>query len=167
MDDDIRLLLIVILAAAVGSYIHAATSFATYVGNQSFVASWTWWYLLRPFIGMALALVFYFVIPGGLLSVQSDAADFNPYGTAAVAGLVGIFSKQATDKLEEVLTNLFARARQRRRREAQQASRRRPRDRPDGAAKEDAEGGAGDRPGRARCPARAQYQALGSVQDSQ
>ena len=28
-----------------------------YVGNQSFVASWTWWYLLRPFIGMALALV--------------------------------------------------------------------------------------------------------------
>jgi hypothetical protein len=39
--------------------------------------------------------------------VQSDAADFNPYGTAAVAGLVGIFSKQATDKLEEVFTNLF------------------------------------------------------------
>ena len=47
------------------------------------------------------------MIRGGLLSVQSDAADFNPYGTAAVAGLVGIFSKQATDKLEEVFTNLF------------------------------------------------------------
>ena len=29
VDDDIRLLLIVILAAAVCSYIHAATSFAT------------------------------------------------------------------------------------------------------------------------------------------
>ena len=97
----------VILAAAVGSYIHAATSFATYVGNKSFVASWTWWYLLRPFIGMALALVFYFVIRGGLLSVQSKATEFNPYGIAAVAGLVGIFSKQATDKLEEVFTNMF------------------------------------------------------------
>jgi hypothetical protein len=105
--DEIRLLLLVILAAGVGSYIHAATSFATYVGNKSFVVSWTWWYVLRPFIGMALALVFYFVIRGGLLSVQSNAADFNPYGIAAVAGLVGIFSKQATDKLEEVFTNLF------------------------------------------------------------
>ena len=89
--DEIRLLILVILAAAVGSYIHAATSFATYVGNKSFVASWTWWYLLRPFIGMALALVFYFVIRGGLLSVQSKATEFNPYGIAAVAGLVGIF----------------------------------------------------------------------------
>jgi CBS domain-containing protein len=107
VNHEIRLFLLVILAAGVGSYIHAATSFATYVGNKSFVASWTWWYLLRPFIGVALALVFYFVIRGGLLSVQSDPADFSPYGIAAVAGMVGIFSKQATDKLEEVFTNLF------------------------------------------------------------
>jgi hypothetical protein len=107
VNHEIRLLILVILAAAVGSYIHAATSFATYVGNKSFVASWTWWYVLRPFIGMALALVFYFVLRGGLLSVQSGAEDLSPYGIAAVAGLVGIFSKQATDKLEEVFSNLF------------------------------------------------------------
>lgn len=105
--DAIRLLIIVILSGAIGSYIHATTSFVTYVGNKSFVPSWTWWYLLRPFIGMALALVFYFVIRGGLLSAGSETADVSHYGIAAVAGLVGIFSKQATDKLEEVFTNLF------------------------------------------------------------
>lgn len=105
--DDLRLLLIVVLSGAAGSSIAAQTSFATYVGNRSLVASWSWWYVLRPFIGMTLALVFYFVIRGGLLSVNSEADTISPYGVAAVAALVGLFSKQATDKLEEVFTTLF------------------------------------------------------------
>jgi hypothetical protein len=107
LTDDVRLLLIVVLAGAAGSCIGAQTSFATFVGNRSLVASWTWWYVLRPFIGMTLALVFYFVIRGGLLSVNSGADEMSPYGVAAVAALVGLFSKQATDKLEEVFTTLF------------------------------------------------------------
>lgn len=86
-----------------------ATSFATYVGNKSLVDSWYWWYVLRPFIGMALALVFYFAIRGGLLLVAgvADTKSLNPYGIAAISGLVGMFSKQATDKLSDVFTTLF------------------------------------------------------------
>jgi hypothetical protein len=56
---------------------------------------------------MALALVFYFVIRGGFLTTSSGAKDINPYGIAALAGLVGMFSKQATDKLGEVFSTLF------------------------------------------------------------
>jgi hypothetical protein len=56
---------------------------------------------------MTLALVFYFVIRGGLLSVNGGADTISPYGVAAVAALVGLFSKQATDKLAEVFTTLF------------------------------------------------------------
>lgn len=37
----------------------------------------------------------------------ATADDISPYGIAAVAGLVGMFSKQATDKLEELFNNLF------------------------------------------------------------
>ena len=44
---------------ALGSYIHAGTFFVSYVGNRNFVASWTWWYVLRPFIGLALAVIFF------------------------------------------------------------------------------------------------------------
>ncbi|MGB9181086.1 MAG: hypothetical protein WCB68_17775, partial [Pyrinomonadaceae bacterium] len=40
-----RLLLLVIAAGALGSYVHAATSFADYVGNRKFTSSWTWWYV--------------------------------------------------------------------------------------------------------------------------
>lgn len=107
LSAESRLILLVLAVGALGSYIHGATSFISYVGNRSFHPSWTWWYVLRPLIGMALAMIFYFVIRGGLLGNTATAADVSPFGIAAVAGLVGMFSKQATDKLEELFNNLF------------------------------------------------------------
>lgn len=104
---DERLLLLVIVAGILGAFVHGATSLADFVGNNNFNKSWTWFYLLRPAIGMCLALVFYFVIRGGFLSTTGGAQDINPYGIAALAGLVGMFSKQATDKLSEVFGTLF------------------------------------------------------------
>ena len=104
---DERLILLVIVAGMLGSFVHASTSLADYIGNNNFSRNWSWFYLLRPFIGMALALVFYFVIRGGFLTTSGGAKDINPYGIAALAGLVGMFSKQATDKLSEVFSTLF------------------------------------------------------------
>ena len=106
-----RLLLLVIVMGALGSYIHAATSFADFVGNRQFAKSWTVWYLLRPFIGVGLALVIYAAVRGGLLSMVIaegvEADEINPFGIAALAGLTGMFSKQAADKLNEVFSTLF------------------------------------------------------------
>jgi hypothetical protein len=107
LDPDAALLVLVVITGAFGSYVHAATSFADFVGNRTLATSWIWWYLLRLFIGVALAVIFYLAIRGGFLAAQADAAAVNPYGVAALAGLVGMFSKQATDKLEETFTNLF------------------------------------------------------------
>jgi hypothetical protein len=104
---EVRLLLLVLLAGALGSYIHATTSFVDYVGNRKLSANWVWWYLLRPYVGMTLALLFYFVVRGGFISVSAGGEDMNPFGIAALAGLVGMFSKQATDKLSEVFKTLF------------------------------------------------------------
>jgi hypothetical protein len=89
-----------------GSYIHAATSFADYVGNRKLASSWLWWYLLRPFIGVSLALIFYFVVRAGFLTGGSGD-NVSPYGVATLGALAGMFSKQATDKLEEVFTTIF------------------------------------------------------------
>lgn len=104
---EVRFMLIAVLAGALGSYIHAATSFVDFVGNRKFVKSWTWWYLLRPFIGVALALMVYFGTRGGLISATTGANGLNAYGVAAIAGMAGLFSKQATDKLREVFETLF------------------------------------------------------------
>jgi len=107
LREESRLILLVMLAGALGSYVHTATSFVTYVGNRSLVSSWMWWYVLRPFIGMTLAMIFYFVIRGGLLSAGAGASEVSPFGITAIAALAGMFSKQATDKLRDVFDNLF------------------------------------------------------------
>ncbi len=101
------LILLVVVASAVGSYVHVGTSFGDYVGNRRLAVSWTWWYLLRVPIGVTLALLFYFAIRGGLFGADTPDSVINPYGIAALAGLVGLFSKQATDKLREVFDTLF------------------------------------------------------------
>ena len=111
---EVRLLLLVLLAGAIGSYIHASSSFVDYLGNRTMITSWIWWYLLRPFIGMMLALLFYFLFRGGFITAgvnsggEGAASFINPFGIAAVAGLVGMFSKVAADKLNEVFLTLFA-----------------------------------------------------------
>jgi hypothetical protein len=105
--SPVTLLLLVILMGALGSMVHSATSFADFVGNRRFFSSWIAWYLLRPVVGALLALLLYFAVRGGFFSASSQNDSVNPYGIAALAGLAGLFSKQATDKLREVFETLF------------------------------------------------------------
>ena len=115
LSADARLFLMVIAAGALGSEIHTLTSFSDYVGNRRLSRSWIWWFLLRPPIGVALALLFYLVLRGGLIvpTLPNSANSpnptqlLNPYGFAALAAMAGLFSKQATDKLREIFETLF------------------------------------------------------------
>jgi len=114
---DLRMLLTVIIAGAIGSLIHTLTSFGDYVGNRRLGSSWLWWFVLRTPIGIALAIISYLILRGGLIvpTLQAPKADdlqgatlaLNPYGIAAFAALAGMFSRQATDKLREVFETLF------------------------------------------------------------
>ena len=101
------LLLLAAIFGALGSFLHVARSFATFAGNRALVASWIWWYCLQPLAGMALAVVVYVVVRGGFLSAGASGADVSPYGVAGIAALAGMFSKQATDKLNEVFSTMF------------------------------------------------------------
>lgn len=96
------------LAGAMGSFIHVATSFVEYAGQRKLSAGWVWWYVFRPFIGSAVAMVVYFLIRAGLITGAGEHAteSLNPYGIASMAALAGMFSKQATDKLREIFQNI-------------------------------------------------------------
>ena len=107
ISAELWMIFVVIVSSALGSYVHAGTSFVDYAGNQRLGRTWIWWYILRTPIGIALALVFYFVVRGGLLSAQTSSKELNSFGVAAIAGMVGMFSKQATDKLREMFDTLF------------------------------------------------------------
>ncbi len=101
------LILLSIVAGALGAYIHAATSFVSFVGNRTFKTSWLWWYGLRLPIGSALAVVLYFTFRGGLLPGYDATDEISPYGVAALSAFAGLFSKQATDKLKEIFDVMF------------------------------------------------------------
>ena len=106
-NPDAAQLILVILVSAIGSYVHAAVSFTDFVGNRRLARSWVWWYLLRVLVGTSLAVLFYFAIRGGFFAGTTNSTDINPYGIAALSGLVGLFSKQATDKLREIFDTAF------------------------------------------------------------
>lgn len=107
VSDEVRLLLIVALAGALGSLVHALRSFFYYVGNRGLRWSWLAMYVLLPFVGATLGLVFYLVIRGGFFSPEATVQQTSPFAFAALAGLVGLFSEQAVAKLKEVATTVF------------------------------------------------------------
>ncbi len=100
-------LMIAMLCGALGSYIHAATSFASYAGNRSLSSSWTWWFMLRPAIGAGLALMAYFIMRSGFLLDGPLGTDVSPFGIAAISAMIGLIAKQLVDKFKAISDAAF------------------------------------------------------------
>lgn len=111
---DVQLLLLAIFAGALGSIFHALKSLGDFIGNRTVIASWYWWYISRPFVGMALALIFYAVLRGGfVVGSPADAKVVNAFGVLAIGALVGMFADKAAQKLAEIFDVVFRAADQR------------------------------------------------------
>ncbi len=67
-------------------------------------------YILLPFVGAILGLIFQIAILGGLFSLQAELKDTNPTGFAVIVALVGLFSEQTARKLRQVAGTVFAEA---------------------------------------------------------
>jgi hypothetical protein len=107
MSDEERLLILVMTAGALGSLVHALRSAYWYVGNRNLVRSWVPKYLLLPFCGAILAILFYFVVRGGFFSPRANSMHTSQYGFCALACLVGLFSEQAVLKLKQIAETVF------------------------------------------------------------
>jgi DNA-binding protein YbaB len=103
---------VVALAGALGGLAHALRSLFWYTGNRALKSSWLLMYGLLPFIGASLAVITYMVLRGGvfLVSTQTSADVANPFGYAALAGLVGLFSSEAAEWLRNVFAQVFTTA---------------------------------------------------------
>ena len=110
LGRDQRLFIIVALAGGLGGLIHSGRSLYEYTGSRTLRRSWLLMYLSLPFIGSALAVVFYVILRGGLITGSSVQANF--FGFAAVAALVGLFSPEAMEKLKQVFSTILAPAQQ-------------------------------------------------------
>ena len=107
ISDEGQLLLVVVLAGALGGQVRSLRSFAWYVGNKELKRSWLTQYILTPFVGAILAIVFYFIIRGCFCPADSTVQQINIYGFAGLATLVGIASEPIALKLKQVTDTLF------------------------------------------------------------
>jgi hypothetical protein len=101
------LMLLAAVAGALGGWTTAIRLFAFWAGERKLVATWPWWFGNRVLGGAALALIVYLLIRAGLFGSASATGDVNPYGTAAFAALVGLFTRQAMTKLQALFDTLF------------------------------------------------------------
>lgn len=106
LDQEQRLFVVVAITGALGGLIHSARSLYAYVGNRTLLRSWLLFYLSLPFIGGGLAVLFYLILRGGL--VTGTAAQVNFFGFAAISALVGLFTPEAALKLKQIFTTLLA-----------------------------------------------------------
>jgi len=105
LGSDQRLFIIVALAGALGGLIHSGRSLYEFVGSRSLRRSWMLMYLSLPFIGGGLAVIFYLILRGGL--VTGTSGQVNYFGFAAIAAMVGLFSPQAVEKLKQVFNTVL------------------------------------------------------------
>ena len=103
---DWRLLVFVMLMGALGSMLYFSSSFVAYVGNRTFRSSWLWFYIARPFVGGALAIIFFFIAGSGFLNSSASATNLMTIGV--IAALVGLFSDRAVRKLSDIFDVVVA-----------------------------------------------------------
>ncbi len=107
LSNEACLILIVVLAGALGGQVRSLRSLAWYAGNKELKKSWLLQYILSPFIGATLAIVTYLVIRGGFISAGSTMRQSSLYVYAGIASIVGIASEPVALKLKQVAESLF------------------------------------------------------------
>ena len=110
VSADVRMFVIVALAGALGGLLHSTRSFVWYVGHRKLKWRWLPYYIVTLMLGAGLATIVYVVIRGGVFTGANTSPDINPYGFAAIAALVGLFSEQALAMLRKVAEDVFHQA---------------------------------------------------------
>lgn len=108
VSTEIRLFVIVAISGALGGLMHSTRSVAWYVGHGGLRWRWIPYYVVTIVLGAGLASVFYLVVRGGVLNGKATSGDVNPYGFAAIAALVGLFTEEALNMLKRVAQEIFA-----------------------------------------------------------
>ena len=112
-DSDFHEPAVAFLAAGIGSTIATIYAYLRHACTyQDFDRAFIPWYFLRPVLGSLLGLVFYWLLRGGILAVlpaqeSGELKDLNLNGIAGISALVGLFSRQAIEKLREIFHVIF------------------------------------------------------------
>jgi hypothetical protein len=103
-----RLLLLVLLAGALGACFHALRSLWMFVGNRDLKQSWVLMYILLPINGAVLAFIFFIIISAGSGFFSQPQGSNSCFWIIGIAALVGLFSQQAAERLKTIAEAVFS-----------------------------------------------------------
>jgi hypothetical protein len=104
-DREKYLIIVNALFGILGGATYGLASLTIWIANNKYEKSWTLWYISRPIIGAALALIFYFLIRAGL--VGGFPINVGDFGFAAISIIIGLLSTTAMKKIRDVFDVLF------------------------------------------------------------
>jgi hypothetical protein len=104
-NREVRLVIISVLFGVLGGTIHGIASLSAFRSTRKLTREWSMWYVARPFLGAALAVIVYLAIRAGL--VVGGPSTISDFGVAATSALVGLLTEQTTKKLRDVFDTLF------------------------------------------------------------
>jgi hypothetical protein len=99
LQAERHLLLIVLFAGLAGASLSSVWGLAYELQQQKLANNEFLGYLIRPWIGTTVTLIFFGLFRGGLISGPNASKEINVYGMAGVAGLVGLSSIDIVYKL--------------------------------------------------------------------
>jgi hypothetical protein len=103
-----RLLLLVLLAGALGACFHALRSLWMFVGNRNLKQSWALMYIVLPINGAVLAFIFFIIISAGSGFFAQPQGSNSCFWIIGIAALVGLFSQQAAERLKTIAEAVFS-----------------------------------------------------------
>jgi hypothetical protein len=107
VSNEACLIMVVILAGALGGQVRSLRSLAWYAGNKELKKSWLLQYIVSPFVGATLAIVTYLIIRGVFVSAGPTIQQSSVYVYAGIASIVGIASEPVALKLKQVTESFF------------------------------------------------------------
>jgi len=108
INVNTHMMLIVILGGALGAKLHGLAALSKHLqkNREKITENHILWYLMRPFSGAVMALVFYFAIKGGALTT-TGVDMLNPYGLVTMGIVVGLAEEKALTRIRTLIDAMF------------------------------------------------------------
>lgn len=104
-NPEIRLVIFSSFFGIIGASLHGIGSLTAWLSSRKLESGWEIWYLTRPVIGAALALITYILLRAGFVTGGPTA--ISDFGVAGLSALVGLMTDEMTIKLRDVFDTLF------------------------------------------------------------
>jgi len=113
VDDLTQLLIYIACSGGLGSLAYSMFGYIEHLGKDDFNLNYTWWYIVRPFIGIVYGTFAFLFVAGGLMTLSGVSTDANLFLTktvmfyCALAFLAGYAEHSFSLQLKELAEALF------------------------------------------------------------